>query len=793
MLTPIAALVVLTLPAATSAAQLDAVRDGGFENVAGVTARDGHGGSWAAAIHGTSDATFHIVEGGRSGSRCVQYLRTTAGSDNTHLDQIVATRPGTVYELRAWTRSDGHLRPVIAVATMQWQQLAFQSADPSTQWTEVRFAFRTGDDDAQVRFQWFAGADGRLYQGLAGSSWLDDVSIREITDPPKELLRAFDLGDPKTDQEVQVTAGKGGRIGAPLPLRPILCRDGVLVYEDGTEVALWGVNLQTALYWEYMNRMKPCGIPLEADSLKHIADQNLDEMSQLGVGVIRMHLCPSDFADAEGNLTDSIFLDLLDYTLAKCHEHGLYVYLTLVNEMGSYYVQDSFITPRERDVHWAGRKIWLVDDGYVRKTAHYIRTLLERRNRYTQRVYRDDPAIAVLEIMNEPGYVSYGEMTTNPHYQSLHDEFHSWLRERGLDSFPETHYSLFRYEHVKKYIATMYQTIRGTGAQQPVAWCLNWPRFITDHEDVFQAVADSPVEVVSFCLYPGQDDVPQPFWQHPVDLDGKNYLPLLRESWQQYDRLRWCLGKRFAGKAKTVYEFETFYNQTAYLYPAMAQLFRALGVQMAHMWTYSLTPTAERLGGSHHLNLYCTPRKAVSFMIAGQLFGGTPRYTPYNATADDNLVFDSAAVSFEHNISLLATDRLLMHSGPIAAWQPVAMASDVQRIVGCGSSPLVSYDGTGAYFVQLAEDRVDILIHPDAKFTRPHWEHPRGKPWQPTCALDRTTPHRFELHVPAWQNQIRVFRLEGDRWESVAVPEKNVPQFTVTPGRYRISRSEPTE
>lgn len=91
-----------------------------------------------------------------------------------------------------------------------------------------------------------------------------------------------------------------------------------MVYDDGTEVALWGVNLQTALYWEYLHRMKPCGIPLEPDALKRIVDQNLDELVRLNANVVRMHLLPSDFSDAEANLQDTIFLDVLDYRSLRC-------------------------------------------------------------------------------------------------------------------------------------------------------------------------------------------------------------------------------------------------------------------------------------------------------------------------------------------------------------------------------------------------------------------------------------------------------------------------------------------
>ena len=577
-------------------------------------------------------------------------------------------------------------------------------------------------------------------------------------------------------------------LGKPAaPLRSIGCRNGVLVYDDGTEVALWGLNLQTALYWEYMARMKPCGIPLEAAALKKIADDNLAELVQMGANVMRIHLCPADFADAEGNLQDTIFLDLLDYTLARCHERGIYVYLTLINDMQYSYVKDSFITPRESGYH--GRKIWLVEDNYIRKTERYIRALLTRQNHYTQRPYKDETAIAVIEIMNEPAYVSYQDMKTNPIYRFLDEKFQAWLRTHTTTASAETKYHEFRSDYVKRYINTMQQVIRSTGARQPVAWNLNWPNMIKGHEDVFQAVADSAVDVVSFCLYPGQSDVPDPYWKHPRDLSGKNYLPFLRANWQHHEQLRWLLDQRFAGKAKAVYEFETFFNQGSYLYPAMARLFRALGAQIANMWTYSLTPTAERIGGSHHLNLYCTPQKAVSFMIAGHVFTQTPRLAPYDFAGDDKLVFGDCAVSFQHNLSLCASADTLMHSHTLGDWQPLPMPPSVKRIIGCGNSPLVSYDGTGIYFIQISGDVLDLRINPDAKFIRPSWENPRGNPHERTCELDSATMHRMELHLPGWRDNLRLVCLDGDRATGTA-NHVSGGSFEIRPGHYQITRRQ---
>ena len=130
---------------------------------------------------------------------------------------------------------------------------------------------------------------------------------------------------------------------------------------------------------------------------------------------------------------------------------------------------------------------------------------------------------------------------------------------------------------------------------------------------------------VSFCCYPGQSDVANPFWANPADLSGNNYLPYLQTCYRDYSYLRWMLGRRFEKKAKMAYEFESMYNHSAHLYPAMARLFRSLGAQIAPMWQYTLSPVAEYRGGSHYLNAYCTPRKAVSFRIASRVFAATPR------------------------------------------------------------------------------------------------------------------------------------------------------------------------
>ena len=761
------------------------VSDGDFERPGLRFANADKTSEWRVFNHGKSEAQAVIAAEGRNGSQGVRYTRTTAGSDNFHLDQLCAVESNATYEVSAWVRADGRLNPMLAVMTLKWRALAAVPSNARTNWTRVSFIFNSDDSD-RVRFEWFPGAIGKLYEGGPGTSWLDEVSITKMERVPPALQHALDLTRSRKNERIE-TPEALGRAGSPnRPRTPrggvptITCRDGVLVYPDGSEVALWGVNLQTALSWEYSGRLKKCGVPLEVEALKRIADQNLDELVRMRATVIRMHLLPSDFTDADGNIKDSVFLDALDYTIAGCHSRGIYVYLTLMNEMGNAYFKDSFMAGRDR-------REWITDPVLADKSALYIQELLERDNRYTHVPYKAEPAIAVFEIANEPGYVDYVALGSEPMFAPLRRSFEAWRAAKGYTGNLDLYYRVFRYELVRAHIDRMCKVIRDTGSTKPVVWNLNWPNMIQGHEDVFQATADSTVDGVSFCLYPGQSDVPEHYWQHPADLSSKNYLPYVAQSGQEYERLGWALGKRFEKKAKLVYEYETFFNQSSYLYPAMARLFRSLGAQVATMWTYSLTPAAEYMAGSHHLNLYCTPQKAMSFTIAGEVMAATPRYLRFDPKGDEYLVFGSCAVSFTNNVSIWRTADTYMQSRATSL-APFIPKPDMRHIASCGSSPYVTYDGTGIYTVEVGKDDVEIEINPDSSFILPPWNsRQKGYP-EKVCRLDSMTPHRFALHHPEWQDHVRVLRIEKGQASPVLADGGN-PSFDALPGRYRIERS----
>jgi len=769
-------LMVALLPGSASAQNL--VVDGNFDRPALQWGRGEQSGVWI--VHGLKKdgSRVTIAPGeGRAGSRGARFEKTATVDENVHLDQIVPVEKQSIYELTAWVRCEGKLNPLLTVATVRWKQLVVLPTSAGPEWKQVRLAFATYDND-RVRIEWFPGSQGKLYQTEPGRSWLDDVRMSRMADPPKGLQQAFALARPQPQDEIDRAAMPVGAVGPVLPLRPIECRDGVLRYADGGEVALWGANIQTALSWEYEGRLKPSGVPREIEALKQITRDNLDQLARMGTTVVRAHLLPGDFTDRQGNLVDTIYLDALDYLLAECGRRGIYVYLTLINDMNVPPRIETFMTGHDRHQ-------WLFDDAFVDCLDRYVRALTSHVNRYSGRTLAADPTIAAFEIMNEPGYLDYTAAQAD---RAARGDFDRWRAREKLEGYEASIYRAYRYQRIRTVIDRLAAGIRAANPRKPVFWNLNWPQMVVEHEDVFQATADSTIDGVSFCCYPGQADVPTPYWNHPMDLSGRNYLNYLLRCYREYSYLRWLLGKRFQSKAKVVYEFETFYNQSGYLYPAMARMFRGLGAQIAPMWQYTLTPAATYCGGSHYLNLYTTPSKAVSYRIAAWTFAHTPRFAEFSPEADNTeLDLGDGRLSFAKNLSVVSNDEVFYHSGPVTDW-PRPIATPRREIVGCGSSPLIEYAGSGAYFLAIGSDALELTILPDVSYPRPPWMKPGRWPWkEPTAVLDDKTAHPFTLRLPGWERDLIVRRVDGDKAQEVPLRSRN--SFSATPGKYRIERA----
>ena len=531
-------------------------------------------------------------------------------------------------------------------------------------------------------------------------------------------------------------------------LKKIKVEDGILYFEDNTKVNLFGFNFQPCLSWEHGARMHNQGVlmPLKARDLKKVTDESFDEIERLGAELIRVHLMPADFTNDKGDVFDTIWLDTFMYVMAEAQKRGLYVYLTILNHLD----HDGTQFPYNKESFAASfpREDWMVDPDVIMATENCIKQLLNHRNPYNGELLKFHSSLAVIEPINEPSYWWF-EKWVDFNKKGNRDKFESWS-----------------YQNTKKYINRIVDLIRSEGVTQPIVWNCGWPKLIQKNKAAFNAIADSKVDGVSFCLYPGQSDLKKPFWKNTEELSDKNYLPYIKDCAENEDWLGWLYSDSFKNKAKLVYEYETFCNQSGYLYPAMAEFFRSVDAQIAAQWTYGLTGYAKYLGGSHVFNLKTTPKKAASFMVAKKQFKDI-----------------QTSYSYKTRSSAVMHDGELIYSGEINIESELLPSA----IIGVGNSPYVEYSGSGLYFIEPDNNgSFYIEIMPDVKFLNPHWKELHTG--DAVVALAENTSNIFTLKLPGLDDSW-VYRKEGHRWELIS-KSINFPSFKAKPGKYIIEKNK---
>ncbi len=561
----------------------------------------------------------------------------------------------------------------------------------------------------------------------------------------------------------------------------IYAENGRLYHPGGKEVAMWGVNLQPCLSWEYNALMKGIGIKEDAGVFKKMTDESLDELELLGCKVIRCHLTPGDFTDDKGNLVETIYLDALDYMIAETAKHNMYCYIAFINHMGqNNVVPGSFMNTELGKFDYRAR--WILDQQKVEYSKNFITQLLNRKNPYNHTVYKNDSSMAVWEIMNEPRYYSYEAVKETPYYANFTD----WATTNKLEN-NESNYLKYRKQLVLGYINDMYQTIRATGDRHPIAWNCNWNRMIMGHEDVFEAIAESDVEVTAFCNYPGQNVVKHPYQSNPEDLTRYDFTEWYQNFYDNKNYYGWVLSEPFKNKAKIVYEFETFYNQSAYLYPLMADFLRAMGVQMTAMWQYSMPGYATYRSGSHVLNLKCTPAKAASFAVAGKIFENTPIMQPYHTESINEWETETYTYSYKNDMSLYCDDDVYYYSNNVKDSESIKPGALVRNILGYGSSPIVKYDGTGLYKIMISDNQMDIIIQPDAIHLKKLWQR-YSQSEGPVTRLDDKVKHIIQIDLDGWEKgKYTLFEFKDGKRTKVGSMENL--KLEITPGSYQIVKN----
>lgn len=434
-----------------------------------------------------------------------------------------------------------------------------------------------------------------------------------------------------------------------------------IIYIDGNGVMRWTDNRKEASFYG-VNYTLPFAHAYRATGYlgvdrKAAIDKDVYHFARLGLNAYRIHLWDVELTDGQGNLIENEHLDLMDYLISKLKERGIRIMITAQTNFGNGYP--------ERDQPTGGFSYQYdkcsmhSDPEAIAAQERYLGSLVRHTNPYTKLAYKDDPYIVGFEINNEP--------------------CHSGTKEE-----------------VKAYINRMLRALKESGNRKPVFYNVSHNGYVVD------TFFDTAIQGTTYQWYP--------IGLVTGHTQKGNFLPYA----DRYD-IPFSSAKGFDKKARLVYEFDPADILYSYMYPAMTRTFRTAGFQWITQFAYDPMDMAwaNTEYQTHFLNLAYTPRKAISMKIAAEAARNLARGESYGSYPQDTLFGDGFRVSYMEDLSELNNGDAYFYSNTTGTLPRAA--GQLRTVAGCGNSPVIRYEGTGAYFADRLESGIWRLeVMPDA-------------------------------------------------------------------------------
>jgi hypothetical protein len=456
---------------------------------------------------------------------------------------------------------------------------------------------------------------------------------------------------------------------------------------------------------------------------KMAIDADVYHFARLGLDAYRCHIWDSEICDSLGNIIPTRQLDALDYLLFNLHKRGIKSILTPLKFGSNGYPEPDTLTPGFSDIY--GKDDCLNNPESWPCQERYLIGFLEHINPYKGTSYKDDPDIIAIEINNEPRHET-AELT-------------------------------------REYIETMITAIRSTGCTKPVFYNMSHNFHVTGE------FLDADIQGGSFQWYPSGLVA-----NH--EQQG-NYLPNV-----DVYPIPFSNHKKFRNKAKMIYEFDPADIGKSYIYPAMARSLRESGFQFAAQFAYDpvFIAYANTEYQTHYMNLAYAPQKALSLMIASEVFHRLPLYQNYGKYPE-NLKFDVFRVSYKDDLAEMVTIKMFLHTSKTSTNPPIP--DSLEHIAGYGSSPIVDYEGTGAYFLDRLEEGIWRLeVMPDAVWVRDPFEKASLKKM---VSIIKWREWPMSINLPDLGVD---FDIRGINAGNTLVTSSRGRDFKISPGTYLLER-----
>jgi hypothetical protein len=195
-------------------------------------------------------------------------------------------------------------------------------------------------------------------------------------------------------------------------------KDGNLYFEDGTAARFWGTNL----------------VAKDVFASDAQLDSAVSRLAKMGCNMLRLHhmdapwTSPNIFGNAEGTRVFSAeSMRQLDYLITRCKERGIYIFLDFLVHRDFTAADGVFDRPPDL----GGKQAGFFSRKLIDLQKEYIANLLNHVNQFTGIAYKDEPAIAASEFINEStAFTSFSGDILTPAYRR---ELESLWEERLLN------------------------------------------------------------------------------------------------------------------------------------------------------------------------------------------------------------------------------------------------------------------------------------------------------------------------------------------------------------------------
>jgi len=485
--------------------------------------------------------------------------------------------------------------------------------------------------------------------------------------------------------------------------------------KDSSEIRLFGTNYTLPFAHGFR------AINYIGKDHKKAIDDDVYHMTRLGLDAFRIHVWDAEVSDSLGNLLQTEQLDLLDYTISKMKERGVKTILTPFKVGDNGYPEKNFPVPGFSNS--LSKSETYSNEANLVKQERYFDQFLNHVNPYTGLAYKNDPDIVALEINNEPTHDN-GDIAT-------------------------------------KYINRMVEVIRNTGFKNPIFYN------VSERSEFIEDYCRANIQGCTFQWYPTG-------LVYNKELKG-NYLPNVDVYQVPFEDI-----KNFKNKTRIIYEFDPADMSSSYLYPAMARSFRESKFQFAAQFAYDPLELAyaNTEYQTHYLNLAYTPSKAISLMIASQVFHEMSNGQSYGRYPE-NTTFGNTRLDSKKDLAEYNSKDNFYYTNSTES-QPISI-DDLKRIAGVGNSSIIKYSGTGAYFLDKIERglwRLEVM--PNVLWVN----DPFGKPsLKKLVAVVKWDKESMEVNIEDLGHEFDVIPI--DQGNGYA-PEVKASKFSVLPGTYLL-------